>query len=143
MIFPLWPQILPTMTFKPHFWTNYNFVLNSCTFRVSRFPVSHLTYETVKFGLQNTLNMSKTTRIHFGVLQLVSVDLCCNLSNFCRDRVHLLALSFLCCNKNYIVATQLLCSQSKGLSRQFSSIMSRHKNSLSRHKFLFQPLSSI
>ena len=57
------------MTFKPHFWTNYNFVLNSCTFRVSHFPVSHLTYETVKLGLQNTLNMSKTTRVYFGVLQ--------------------------------------------------------------------------
>ena len=61
--------IRDSMTFKPHFWTNYNFVLNSCTFRVSHFLVSHLTYETVKLGLQNTLNMSKTTRVYFGVLQ--------------------------------------------------------------------------
>ena len=43
--------------------------LNSCTFRVSHFPVSHLTYVTVKLDLQNTLNMSKTTRVYFGVLQ--------------------------------------------------------------------------
>ena len=43
--------------------------LSFVTFRVSRFPVSHLTHETVKLGLQNTLNMSKTTRVYFGVLQ--------------------------------------------------------------------------
>ena len=57
------------MSFWPPFWTNYNLSLSLVTFRVSRFPVSHLTYETVKLGLQNTLNMSKTTRVYFGVLQ--------------------------------------------------------------------------
>ena len=43
--------------------------LSFITFRVSHFPVSHLTHETVKLGLQNTLNMSKMTRVYFGVLQ--------------------------------------------------------------------------
>ena len=43
--------------------------LSFITFRVSRFPVSHLTHETFKLGLQNTLNTSKTTRVYFGVLQ--------------------------------------------------------------------------
>ena len=66
----LWPQILPTMTFKPHFWTITILSLIFITFRVSHFPVSHLTYKTVKLGLQNTLNMSKTTRVYFGVLHI-------------------------------------------------------------------------
>ena len=57
------------MTFKPLFGPIIKLSLSFITFRVSRFPVSHLTYETVKLGLQNTLNMSKTTRVYFGVLQ--------------------------------------------------------------------------
>ena len=43
--------------------------LSLVTFRVSRFYISHLTHKTFKLHLQNTLNMSKTTRVHFGVLQ--------------------------------------------------------------------------
>ena len=42
--------------------------LSFVTFRVSRFHISHLTHETFKLHLQNTLNMSKTTRVYFGVL---------------------------------------------------------------------------
>ena len=56
----------------PHFGQIIKLSLSFLTFRVSRFPVSHLTYETVKLGLQNTLNMSKTTRVYFGVLQFCS-----------------------------------------------------------------------
>ena len=69
MIFPLWPEILSTITFMPPFGQITKLSLSFVTFRVSRFPVSHLTHETVKLGLQNTLNMSKTTRVYFGVLQ--------------------------------------------------------------------------
>ena len=43
--------------------------LSFVTFRVSRSRVSHLTHETVKLCLQNALNMSKTTKVYFGVLQ--------------------------------------------------------------------------
>ena len=63
------PLILSTMTFIPLFGPITKLSLSFVTFRVSRFPVSHLTHETVKLGLQNTLNMSKTTRVYFGVLQ--------------------------------------------------------------------------
>ena len=42
--------------------------LSLVNFRVSRFHVSHLTYETFKLCLQNTLNMSKTAKVYFGVL---------------------------------------------------------------------------
>ena len=56
------------MTFKPLFGQFTILSLNLVNFRVSRFRVSHLTHETVKFYLQNTLNMSKTTRVYFGVL---------------------------------------------------------------------------
>ena len=52
----------------PHFGQIIKLSLSFITFWVSHFPVSHLTYETVKLGLQNTLNMSKTTRVYFGVL---------------------------------------------------------------------------
>ena len=55
--------------FRPLF-TNYYFVLKYCT--ISGFlnlHVSHLNHETFKLCLQNTLNMSKTTRVYFGVLQ--------------------------------------------------------------------------
>ena len=55
----------------PHFGQIIKLSLSFITFRVSHFPVSHLTYETVKLGLQNTLNMSKTTRVYFGVLHFV------------------------------------------------------------------------
>ena len=54
----------------PHFGQIIKLSLSFITFWVSLFPVSHLTYETVKLGLQNTLNMSKTTRVYFGVLHL-------------------------------------------------------------------------
>ena len=66
------------MTFKPLFGQFTYLSLSFVTFRVSRFHVSHLTHETFKLGLQNTLNMSKTTRVYFGVLQgrhvLISVS---------------------------------------------------------------------
>ena len=58
------------MTFKSLFGQFTILSLSFVTFRVSRFPVSHLTHETVQLGLQNTLNMSKTTRVYFGVLHL-------------------------------------------------------------------------
>ena len=58
------------MTFIPLFGPITKLSLSFVTFRVSRFPVSHLTHETVKLGLQNTLNMSKTTRVYFGVLHV-------------------------------------------------------------------------
>ena len=42
----------------------------SCTISgFLNFHVLHLNHETFKLGLQNTLNMSKTTRVFFGVLQ--------------------------------------------------------------------------
>ena len=44
-------------------------------FQVSRFHVSHLTHETFKLCLQNTLNMSKTVRVYFGALQFCSFNL--------------------------------------------------------------------
>ena len=56
------------MTFIPLFGPITKLSLSFITFRVSHFPVSHLTHETFKLGLQNTLNMSKTTRVYFGVL---------------------------------------------------------------------------
>ena len=59
------------MTFKSLFGQFTILSLNLVNFRVSSFPVSHLTHETVNLGLQNTLNMSKTTRVYFGALQLV------------------------------------------------------------------------
>ena len=65
------------MTFKSLFGQFTILSLSFVTFRVSRFPVSHLTHETVKLGLQNTLNMSKTTRVYFGVLQQVSAIIEC------------------------------------------------------------------
>ena len=58
------------MTFKPLFEPITILSLSFVTFRVSRFHVSHLTHEIFKLGLQNTLNMSKTTRVYFGVLQI-------------------------------------------------------------------------
>ena len=57
------------MSFRPLFGQISILSLNLVNFRVSSFPVSHLTHETVNLGLQNTLNMSKTTRVYFGVLQ--------------------------------------------------------------------------
>ena len=57
------------MSFRPLFGQITILSLSFVTFRVSRFHVSHLTYETFKLGLQNTINMSKTTRVYFGVLQ--------------------------------------------------------------------------
>ena len=60
----------------PHFGPITKLSLSFVTFRVSRFPVSHLTHETIKLGLQNTLNMSKTTRVYFGVLH--RLETCCS-----------------------------------------------------------------
>ena len=61
------------MTFKPIF--GQITLLSLCleNFRVSRFHVSHLNHETFKLCLQNTLNMSKTARVYFGVLQVLKV----------------------------------------------------------------------
>ena len=42
--------------------------LSLVNFWVSHFHVSHLTHETFKLRLQNTLNMSETARVYFGVL---------------------------------------------------------------------------
>ena len=57
------------MTFKSLFGQITNLSLNLVNFGVHRFHVSHLTHETFKLCLQNTLNMSKTTRVYFGMLQ--------------------------------------------------------------------------
>ena len=57
------------MTFKSLFGQITLLSLNLVNFRVSHFHVSHLTHETFKLRLQNTLNMSKTARESFGVLQ--------------------------------------------------------------------------
>ena len=57
------------MSFRPLFGQITILSLSFVTFRVSRFHVSYLTHETFKLGLQNTLNMSKTARVYFGVLQ--------------------------------------------------------------------------
>ena len=57
------------MYFRPIF-TNYNFVLKYC--KISgflNFHFSHLIYEKFNLCLQNTLNMSKMTRVYFGALQ--------------------------------------------------------------------------
>ena len=62
------PKSFHIRTFKPLFGPITILFLCFITFRVSRFPVLHLTHETVKLGLKNTLNMSKTTRVYFGVL---------------------------------------------------------------------------
>ena len=70
------------MSFRPHFGQITILSLSFVTFQVSRFHVSHLTYETFKLGLQNTLNMSKMTRVYFGVLQsLLPQTLFWNLSH--------------------------------------------------------------
>ena len=63
------------MTFKSLFGQINILSLNLINFRVPCFRVSHLTHETVKLGLQNTLNMSKTTRVYFGVLHRTWADL--------------------------------------------------------------------
>ena len=57
------------MSFRPIFGQITILSLSFVTFRVSRFHVSHLTHETFKSDLQNTLNISKTVRVYFGVLQ--------------------------------------------------------------------------
>ena len=45
----------------------------SCTIsRFLNFHVSHLNHETFKLCLQNTLNMSKTTRVYFGILHITT-----------------------------------------------------------------------
>ena len=61
------------MTFKLLFGQITILSLNLVNFRVPRFHVSHLTHETFKLHLQNTLNMSETVRVYFGVLQKVLV----------------------------------------------------------------------
>ena len=57
------------MTSMPLFGKITILSLSLVNFQVSRFHVSHLTHETFKLCLQNTLNMSKTARVYFGVLQ--------------------------------------------------------------------------
>ena len=48
---------------------NYIFTIVSCKLSwFLNFHVSHLNHETFKLCLQNTLNMSKTTRVYFGML---------------------------------------------------------------------------
>ena len=56
------------MTFKSLFGQFTILFLTLVNFRVPCFHVSHLTHETFKLCLQNTLNMSKMTRVYFGVL---------------------------------------------------------------------------
>ena len=59
------------MTFRPLF-TNYNFVLKYCTiFGFLNFHFLHLIYEKFNLCLQNTLNMSKTTKVYFGALHVL------------------------------------------------------------------------
>ena len=71
MLFLLWPLILSTHDFYAPFLTNDNFVLMSCKiFGFFNFYVSHLNYEKLNLCLPNTLNMLKTTRVYFEVLQL-------------------------------------------------------------------------
>ena len=73
------------MTFKPLFEPITKLSLYLVTFRVSRFHVSHLTHETFNLHLQNTLNMSKTTRVYFGVLQSMDQENClfsCHMSTY-------------------------------------------------------------
>ena len=72
-LFILWPQFLLTLTFRPLFGQITILSLSFVTFRVSHFHVSYLTHETFKLRLQNTLNMSKTARVYFGVLHGNSV----------------------------------------------------------------------
>ena len=59
------------MSFMPLFGQFTILSLNLVNFQVSRFHVSHLTHETFKLRLQNTLNTSKTARVYFGVLQYI------------------------------------------------------------------------
>ena len=59
------------MTFKALFGQITILSLNLVNFRVLRFHVLHLTHETFKLCLQNTLNMSKTARVYFGALHEV------------------------------------------------------------------------
>ena len=62
-------SILINYDFYAPFFTNDNIVLKSCTnFGYLNFHFSHLTYENFNLCLQNTLNLSKTTRVYFGVL---------------------------------------------------------------------------
>ena len=68
------------MTFKSLFGQITILSLCLVNFRVSRFHVSHLTHETFKLCLQNTLNMSKATRVYFGALQVGAA--CGNDSSF-------------------------------------------------------------
>ena len=46
------------------------------------FHASHLNHETFKLCLQNILNMSKTTRVYFGVLQISSAEAYSLFKNF-------------------------------------------------------------
>ena len=61
------------MTFKSLFGQITILSLSLVNFRVSRFYVSHLTHETFKLCLQNTLNMSKTVKVYFGVLHIILI----------------------------------------------------------------------
>ena len=63
------------MSFRPRFGQITILSLSFVTFWVSRFHVSHLTHGTFKLCLQNTLNMSKTVRVYFGVLHVPRLSL--------------------------------------------------------------------
>ena len=56
--------LLALLPFGPQV-VNYHFTLSShINFRIYRFCVSHLTHETFKLCLRNTLNISKTARLN-------------------------------------------------------------------------------
>ena len=82
---------------------NYIFALKYCTiFGFLNFHVSHLNHEKFKLCLQNTLNMSKTTRVYYGALQFssrvrhYSFTTFLKYNNFCEHHfvIVLYALSF-------------------------------------------------
>ena len=64
---------MSNMTFIPLFGPITKLSLSFITFRVSHFPVSHLTYEIVKLDLQNTLNTSKLLGYILGCYSLVRI----------------------------------------------------------------------
>ena len=84
------------MTFKPLFGQITILSLNLVNFRVPRFHVSHLTHETFKLCLQNTLNMSKTARVYFGVLHLFSTSVLLLVLRHLSTVLYLRVLIVLC-----------------------------------------------
>ena len=87
------------MTFKSLFGQITILSLSLVNFRVSRFHVSHLTHETFKLCLQNTLNMSKTARVYFGVLHshpFHAMYLCINAMQYVIAYHHATYMSAIC-----------------------------------------------